>query len=107
MVEPGPKPEINRVKYPLPDPPALVSLVIPTRDRLDLIKNCVESITEKTSYKDYEILVIDNQSREKKTLKWFKKIEEENSSVRIIKYDRQLIFPRCATWEWKRPGGAL
>ena len=106
-VEAGPKPGIFRVKYPLPEPPALVSLVIPTRDRLDLIKNCVESIIEKTSYKDYEILVIDNQSREKKTLKWFKKIEEENSSVRIIKYDRQFNFSSMCNLGVEKARGSI
>jgi GT2 family glycosyltransferase len=45
-----------------------VTIVIPTRDRLDLLRNCLESIETKTTHRAYEILVIDNESREPQTL---------------------------------------
>ncbi len=46
------------------------TIIIPTRDRLELLRQCVDSLTEKTSYENYEILIIDNGSSEPETLDW-------------------------------------
>lgn len=54
---------------PLPETP-LVSIIIPTRDHLDLVVQCVESLAE-TSYPAIEILIVDNDSAEPETLEWF------------------------------------
>ena len=51
-----------RVKYPLPVDLPLVTLVIPVRNKLELTRQCVESIQGKTNYTNYEILIIDNGS---------------------------------------------
>ena len=45
-----------------------VTIVIPTRDRADLLRDCVESIETKTTHRAYRILIIDNESREPQTL---------------------------------------
>ena len=45
-----------------------VSILIPTRDRLDLLRSCIASIEERTDYEDWEILILDNESREEETL---------------------------------------
>jgi len=45
-----------------------VTIVIPTRDRADLLRDCIESIETKTTHRAYEILIIDNESREPETL---------------------------------------
>ena len=54
---------------PLPKTP-LVSIIIPTRDHLDLVIQCVESLAT-TSYPAFEILIVDNDSAEPETLEWF------------------------------------
>ena len=64
-----------RVQYPLPDPAPLVSIIIPTRNALKLVRRAVESILEKTTYPRYEILIVDNHSDDPETLAWFKEIE--------------------------------
>lgn len=46
----------------------LISIIIPTRDRLNLLRPCLESIQQRTTYRNYEILIIDNQSRDPQTL---------------------------------------
>ncbi len=53
---------------PLDETP-LVSIVIATRDRLELLRQCVESL-DKTTYPDYEIIIVDNDSAEAETLEW-------------------------------------
>ncbi len=49
-----------------------VSIIIPTRDRLDLLKDCIDSIRQHTTYRNYEIIVVDNNSEEQATLDYLK-----------------------------------
>lgn len=72
-----------RVQYPIPQASPKVSIIIPTRDRLDLLKPCVESILEKTSYSNFEIVIVDNDSTEESTLRYFDSITGPN--IRILK----------------------
>lgn len=62
----GPLPETLRLDYELTETP-LVSIIIPTRDRLPMLSRCVESILEKTSYPAYEIVMVDHDSRSAET----------------------------------------
>ena len=57
-----------RAHYDIPTPAPLVSLIIPTRNSLSLIQQCVNSILDKTTYKNYEIIIVDNNSDDSKTL---------------------------------------
>lgn len=61
QVAPGPLPDTFRIAYSLRNRP-LVSLIIPTRDRLPMLSRCLESILEKTDYGAYEIIVVDHDS---------------------------------------------
>ena len=58
------------VRYPLPEPLPLVSIIIPTRDGLDLLKSCIDSVRAHTAYRNYEILIVDNGSTQAETLAW-------------------------------------
>lgn len=80
-----------RYRHKIPSPEPKVSLIIPTRDRLNLIKGCVDSILEKTSYQNFEILIVDNGSIEPETLTWFDSLAE-NQKVRVLPYDQPFNF---------------
>jgi O-antigen biosynthesis protein len=75
-----------RVKRRIAGEP-LVSLVIPTKDRVDLLSPCIESIVNRSTYPRYEILVIDNQSRDPATRDYFSRIAREHDNLRIIPYN--------------------
>lgn len=78
--------EALHVRWPLPEKEPLVSLLIPTRDMLPILRQCIDSILEKTSYRNYEILVLDNQSVERETLEYLSKLEAL-PNVRVLEYD--------------------
>ena len=80
-----------RVRYQLPEVLPLVSIVVPTRDRLDLIRRCLESVLEKSSYQNYEILVVDNQSVEPDVLAFLESMSE-HKKVRVLRYDMPFNF---------------
>jgi GT2 family glycosyltransferase len=52
--------ETNRVRYGLPDPAPLVSVIIPTRDRADLLGPCMDGLLNGTGYPRLEVLIVDN-----------------------------------------------
>jgi len=62
---------ILTLRHPLPAEWPLVSLIVPTRDRLDLLRPCIASLLERTDWPAREILICDNGSREPETLAYF------------------------------------
>ncbi|WP_237057868.1 glycosyltransferase family 2 protein [Microbulbifer sediminum] len=77
---------LYRIDYPLEGEP-LVSLLIPTRDALDVLRPCVESILNRSSYRNFELLILDNGSVEHDTLQWFEEITAGDPRVRVLRYD--------------------
>lgn len=61
-----------------------VAIVIPTKDNKDILEKCIDSIYEKTIYKNYEIVVVDNNSSEKETLDYLQKIKKEHDNITIM-----------------------
>ncbi|SAI05657.1 glycosyltransferase [Bordetella ansorpii] len=86
IVEEGLAPNTYRVRYPVAEPGPLVSLLIPTRDKVDLLQACVSSILEKTEYRNFEIIIIDNGSELPETIDYLEKIQKAESSVRVVPY---------------------
>lgn len=82
-----------RVKYELPKPCPMVSLIIPTRNGLALLKQCLNSILTKSTYKDFEIIVVDNGSDDPETLKYLRKLENDKT-IRVIRDDSPFNFSR-------------
>lgn len=65
-----------RVRYALPSPQPLVSLIIPTRDAVDLVRQCINSILARTTYQNYEIILVDNGSTDPDALAYFRSLAE-------------------------------
>lgn len=80
-----------RIRYPLPATPPLVSLIIPTRNALALVRQCIESILAKTTYPNYEILLIDNASDDPEALAYFETLKASDR-VRVIRDDRPFNY---------------
>ena len=81
-----------RNEWPVPAPQPKVSLVIPTRDGYKILKACVDSILKKTSYKNFEILIIDNQSRDPKTLRFLEQTVKNDRRVSVLPYDKPFNY---------------
>lgn len=75
------------VQYPVPTPAPLVSIVICTRNQYKLLETCIQSITAKTSYPSYEIIVVDNGSDEQRTLDYLAHLNAHDARVRVIRDD--------------------
>ncbi|MEB8537197.1 glycosyltransferase [Acidithiobacillus ferriphilus] len=80
-----------KVKYPLPDSLPLVSLIIPTRNGLSILRQCVESILAKTTYSNYEILIVDNGSDDPETLHYLQGLLL-GKRIRVLRDDRPFNY---------------
>ena len=75
--------EWNRVIWPLPDPLPRVSVIIPTRDRADLLARCLGGLLHRTDYPNLEVLIIDNDSIDAGTQSLFQMLQKD-PRVRVI-----------------------
>lgn len=80
-----------RVHWPIPNLTPLVSLIIPTKDHIELLERCVKTILEYTSYRSFEIIIVNNQSSCLKTLSYLEKIQKIEQ-IRVIDYDHPFNF---------------
>ena len=86
-------PAACHVRYALPQPAPRVSILIPTRDGLEHLKPCIDSILSKTTYPDYEVIIMDNQSVLPETLAYFAGLNEY-ASVTVISFDEPFNYSR-------------
>jgi GT2 family glycosyltransferase len=63
----------------------LVSLIIPTKNGLALVRACIESILSKTTYENYEIILVDNNSDESASLEYFAELAK-HPQIKVLKY---------------------
>lgn len=71
---------LNPSLHSLPSEPS-ITIIIPTRDRVELLRNCIESITSRTRYSNYKIQVIDNDSKEFRTASYLEELVKSGVEV--------------------------
>ena len=98
--------ETIRARWPLPGSLPLVSIIIPTRDKVELLKPCITSILEKTSYPSFEILILNNQSQNLKTEEYFNDISE-TPYLRIINYNKEYNYSAINNFAAKHCAGSM
>lgn len=81
----------------------LVSIIIPTRDKAHLLESCIQSVLDKTTYPNFEILVVDNQSRESASLELFSKLKEQG--VRFLEFDQPFNYSAISNLAVNRANG--
>ncbi|MCB8880669.1 glycosyltransferase family 2 protein [Acidisoma cellulosilytica] len=92
-VEPAPlAPAWCRVTRELPSDPPLVSIIIPTRDSLTYLDNCVRGILDKTGYQNVEILIVDNGTTNKAAVVLLRRLAAD-PRVRIISHPGPFNYP--------------
>ncbi|MHC0358355.1 glycosyltransferase family 2 protein [Escherichia coli] len=106
-VEVGLVPNTYRVRYPISEPAPLVSLLIPTRDRRALTETAVRSIVDCSTYTHFEILILDNGSVEQETLDFFAQIQQEDSRVRVLRYDHPFNYSAINNFGVRHAKGAI
>ena len=97
-------PEVYRVIYPVPEKPPLVSIVIPSKDKLELLRACIQSIVQKTDYPNYEILIVSNNSKNAKTFAFFNSMKHFKN-IKIIEYNVPFNYSKINNFAAKQTKG--
>lgn len=79
-----------RVQYPVQDKP-LVSIIIPNKDEKEALKTCLDSIFEKTTYQNYEILIIENNSTTEEIFHYYKELSQ-NPRIRLLRWKKEFNY---------------
>lgn len=82
-----------RIRYQLPKRAAKVSIIIPTRDKAELLKQCIDSIITRSTYINYEIVVLDNGSQEEETIKYFAEISKAKN-IKVVRDEGEFNYSR-------------
>ncbi len=81
-------PSVYRIEYEIKDKP-LVSIIIANKDYIADLDKCIRSIVEKSTYENYEIIVVENNSTDDATFKYYEDISSEYECVRIVYWQGQ------------------
>ena len=78
---------IFKIRYEIIGTP-LISIVIPNKDHIEDLKRCIDSIFEKSTYDNYEIIVVENNSTEDKTFAYYKQLNETDK-ITVVTYENK------------------
>ncbi|MGJ0508999.1 MAG: glycosyltransferase family 2 protein [Methylocystis sp.] len=87
---PSPAPKAAESIYSGPSP--LVSIIIPTRDRTDLLEPCLESVFARTHYGNYEVMLVDNGSRQSRTHAPIGRMQREQTRFKLLRSPGRFNF---------------
>ncbi|HZM63966.1 MAG TPA: glycosyltransferase family 2 protein [Candidatus Saccharimonadales bacterium] len=91
-----------RLRYEVPEG-AKASIIIPFKDKIKLTQTCIESILEKTTYKNYEIILISNNSVEDRTFAYLKTLK--NEKIKIYYYNKPFNYSKINNFGRKKAKG--
>ena len=95
---------VNRLLWPNSNP--LVSLIIPTKNGKALVKACIESILDKTTYHNFEILLIDNGSDEQESIEYFAYLNTLDR-VTVLEYPAPFNYSAINNFGVKHARGSI
>ena len=95
-----------RIKYNLKKEP-LVSIIIPTRDYADITRTCIESIYEKTTYKNFEIILANNNSVKQETFDLFEEMKKKHKNFKVVDVNIEFNYSRINNIAVKESKGEI
>jgi glycosyltransferase involved in cell wall biosynthesis len=99
-------PGIYRHRRHVPEPAPLVSLIVPTRDGYEVLRTCIDSIVKHTTYANYEILIVDNQSTCAQTLAYLEELSAV-SIARVLRFDRPFNYSAINNFAVRHAEGSI
>lgn len=96
----------QRIRFALNPPEPKVSILIPTKDRVDLVERCVHGLLHSTDYKNVEILIVDNGSEEEATRQYLTEIARE-PRVRVLSFDAPFNFSAINNFAARQTTGEI
>lgn len=79
------------VKYIIDEPP-LISIIIPNKDHIGDLDKCVNSIYDRSDYKNIEFIVVENNSTEDETFRYYKEMEAKHENFHVVYWKREFNY---------------
>lgn len=97
-------PSTYKIDYSCTSTP-LVSIIIPNKDHLEDLSKCVHSIYTKTQYKNYEIIIAENNSVKDETFQYYKTLQEQHDNIKVVFYSGDFNFSAINNFAIKKAKG--
>ncbi|MBX2880116.1 MAG: glycosyltransferase family 2 protein [Granulosicoccus sp.] len=105
-IKPGLLENMMRVEWELAQPQPTVDIIIPTRDRADLLRCCVNSILSVTAYNNYQITVVDNDSEEPETQRFYDELAGE-PRFNLVRYPGEFNYSAINNFAVQKTDGEV
>lgn len=86
-------PFVYHTSYDVVDEP-FVSIIIPNKDSREVLERCIESIVRKTVYRNFEILVVENNSKTDEIFEYYSDVQQRYHMVRVITWDAEFNYSK-------------
>ncbi|AEB07226.1 glycosyl transferase family 2 [Coriobacterium glomerans PW2] len=93
-----------RTRYKVSGNP-LVSIIIPNKDSVKVLSRCIESIINKTSYSNYEILVVENNSEDEETFRFYEDSQRNFEKVRVVHWPHGFNYSKINNFAVQKAKG--
>lgn len=97
-LEDGDGPFVYRVRYELPSPKPSVEIIIPSKDHSDVLDRCVTSILERSTYDNYRITIIENNSKEEVTFSYYRELQARTDRVRVLEWPDEFNYAKIINY---------
>ncbi|MBA4701143.1 MAG: glycosyltransferase family 2 protein [Ruminococcus sp.] len=79
------------VKYEVVGEPK-ISIIIPNKDHIEDLKICIDSIQEKSIYKNYEFIIVENNSEKEETFEYYRNLENKYSNIKVVYWEGKFNY---------------
>ncbi len=106
-VRDGAEPFTYRVSYELPTPAPLASIIIPNKDAADLLRACVESIYERSTYHAFEVVIVENNSSDPTTFALYDELQTTHDDLRVVHWTGDFNYAAIVNFGASQAHGEL
>lgn len=97
-------PSTYRIKYDIKDKP-LVSIIIANKDEASSLDTCISSIFEKSTYRNFEIIIVENNSTEEETFAYYEEIKKLHQNIKIVVWNDKFNYSKINNFGFDNVSG--
>lgn len=83
----------------------MISVIIPNKDHIDDLELCLSSLTERSTYDNYEVLIVENNSEEPSTFAYYEKLPQRFPKVRVLTWKKEFNYSSINNFAAEQAGG--
>ncbi|OGE14945.1 hypothetical protein A3F00_04190 [Candidatus Daviesbacteria bacterium RIFCSPHIGHO2_12_FULL_37_11] len=93
-----------RMKYKILNRP-LVSIIIPTKDKYEYISKCINSVISKSTYKYYQLIIVDTGSRDERVWNLYSEIQKRYKNLKVLSWEKEFNFSEVCNFGVEKSNG--